>query len=141
MGNVARVLSKAVRFHVFVVFLGSVMVSAVTSAQASGVISGTVTDADNRPLPGVTVTVASADDSQPRSIVTNANGRYEIVDLATSTYTVTAELPGFRAAVKRQRVTGGRREVWLVMEPGEVPETLPRPARPPARIIPLSPQR
>jgi hypothetical protein len=116
------------------------MVSALASAQSSGVISGTVTDADNRPLPGVTVTLVSADDSVRRSIVTNANGRYEIANLATETYTVTAELPGFRAAVKRQRVTGGRREVWLVMEPGELRETLPGPARPPARIIPLSPQ-
>ena len=107
------------RFRVFVVFLGSVMVSAVASAQAPGVI-GTATDADNRPLPGVTVTLASSDDSRPRSIVTNANGRYEIVNLAPGTYSVTAELPGFRPAVKRQRVTGGRREVWLVMEPGEL---------------------
>jgi hypothetical protein len=125
----------------FVMLLGTVIVSAVASAQSSGVISGTVTDADNRPLPGVTVTLAGSDDSLHRSIVTNANGRYEIVNLATDTYTVTAELPGFRAAVKKQRVTGGRREVWLVMETGELPETLPRPARPPARIIPLSPQR
>jgi protocatechuate 3,4-dioxygenase beta subunit len=133
MGNAAAV------FRVFVLFLGSLMVSALASAQSSGVISGTVTDADNRPLPGVTVTLVSADDSVRRSIVTNANGRYEIANLATETYTVTAELPGFRAAVKRQRVTGGRREVWLVMEPGELPETFPGPARPPARIIPVSP--
>ena len=140
MGNAAPVLSNAVR-RVFVVLLGSLMVAAMASAQASGVISGTVTDADNRPLPGVTVTLASSDDSLHRSIVTNANGRYEIVSLAAGTYTITAELVGFRAAVKRQRVTGGRREVWLVMEPGELRETLPGPARPPARIIPLSPQR
>lgn len=141
MGNVPLVLSNAVRFRVFVVFLGSVMVPALASAQAAGVISGTVTDVDNRPLPGVTVTVASSGDSLHRSIVTNANGRYEIVNLATGTYEITAELPGFRAAVKRRHVTGGRREMWLVMEPGELPETLPGPARPPARIVPLSPQR
>jgi protocatechuate 3,4-dioxygenase beta subunit len=141
MDNAVLVLSNAGRFRMFVMFLGSVMVSAIASAQASGVISGTVTDADNRPLPGVTVTLASSDDSLHRSIVTDAKGRYEIATLATGTYTVTAELVGFRAAVKRQRVTGGRREVWLVMEPGEVRETLPRPAHPPARIIPLSSQR
>ena len=103
-------------------------------------LTGTVTDADNRPLPGVTVTLASADDTLHRSIVTNAKGRYEIENLATGTYTVTGELPGFRVAVKRQRVTGDRREVWLVMELGELPETLPGPARPP-RIVPLSSQR
>jgi protocatechuate 3,4-dioxygenase beta subunit len=117
------------------------MLSAVASAQASGVISGTVTDADNRPLPGVTVTLASSDDSLRRSIVTNANGRYEIVDLAAGTYTVTAELVGFRPAAKRQRVTSGRREVWLVMELGELPETLATPARPSARIVPLGQER
>jgi len=72
------------------------MVSAVALAQASGVISGTVTDTDTRPLPGVTVTLASSDDSLGRSIVTNANGRYEIADLATDTYTVTAN---YRASV------------------------------------------
>ena len=136
MSNASLVLSNAVR-RVFLVFLGSVVVSAVVSAQATGVISGTVTDGDNRPLPGVTVTLASSDDSPRRSVVTNANGRYEIADLATGTYTVTAELPAFRDAVKRQRVTSGRREVWLVMEPGEAPETLPAPIRPPVRIIPI----
>src|SRR5262245_43091364 len=124
----------------FLVFFGSLMVSAVAWAQATGVISGTVTDADNRPLPGVTVTLATADASFHRPTVTNANGRYEILNRAIGTYTVTAELPGFRDAVKRQRVTSGRREVWLVMELGEIPETLPLPARPP-RIIPLSSQR
>src|SRR5262245_39926904 len=108
MGNAVFVISSAVRLRVFVVFLGSVLVSAVALAQSSGVISGTVTDPENRPLPGVTVTLASSNGSLNRSIVTNANGRYEIVDLVTGTYTVTAELPGFRSAVKRQRVTDGR---------------------------------
>jgi len=59
------------------------------------VISGTVTDADNRPLPGVTVTVASADDSLRRSIVTNANGRYEIVNLLARI----RSQPNYRASV------------------------------------------
>jgi iron complex outermembrane receptor protein len=140
MGNAASVRSNGVRFRVLVACLGSLMLSAVASAQLSGVISGTVTDADNRPLPGVTVTLASADDSLHRSIVTNAKGRYEIENLATGTYTVTGELPGFRAVVKKQRVTGDRREVWLVMEVGELPEALPGPPRLP-RIVPLSSQR
>ena len=126
--------------RVLAAFLATVVMSAVAAAQPSGVISGTVTDADNRPLPGVTVTLASSDESLHRSIVTNANGRYEIVGLATGTYTVTAELPGFRAEAKKQRVTGGRREVWLMMEPGQPPETHPR-RDPPARIILLSQQR
>jgi hypothetical protein len=100
-------------------------------------ISGTVTDRDNRPLPGVTVTLAPLDDSRRRSTVTNANGRYEIANLGADTYSVTAELAAFRTAITRQRVTTGSREVWLVMEPGELRETVPIPARPPARIVPL----
>jgi hypothetical protein len=137
----AWVPSRAVRFRVLLVFVGSLVVSAAAWAQASGVISGTVTDEDNRPLPGVRVTLTNPDDSQPRSTVTNANGRYEIVNLATGTYVVTAELVGFRDAARRQQVTGGRREVWLVMEPTELRETVPPPAQPPARIVPLSRER
>jgi hypothetical protein len=72
--------------------------------------------------------------------VTDAKGRYEIANLPSGAYRVTAEVPGFRSAMKRQRVADERREVWLVMEPGELPETLPTPAQLP-RIVPLSLQR
>jgi hypothetical protein len=136
----AFVVASGIPFRALLVILGSVMLSAVTWAQASGVISGTVTDEDNRPLPGVTVTLTRADDSRHGSAVTDAKGRYEIVNLAPDTYTVTAEVPGFRPAVKIQRVTSGRREVWVVIVPGDLRETLPLPAQPPARIVPLSTQ-
>ena len=72
--------------------------------------------------------------------LTDAKGRYEVVNLSVGTYTVTAELPAFRSASKKQRVTGERREVWLVMEPTEPPETLPTALRPPVRVVPLSGQ-
>jgi hypothetical protein len=140
MRKKAFMLASGVPFRGFLVLLGSLMLSAVTWAQASGVVSGTVTDEDNRPLPGVTITLTGSDGSRHGSLVTDAKGRYEIVNLAPDTYTVTAEVPGFRAAMKTQRVTSGRREVWVVMTPGELPETLPLPAQPPARIVPLSTQ-
>ena len=119
-------------------FVGSSFIATLAWAHASGVISGTVTDGEDRPLPGVTITVTSPDiESLRRSAVTDVKGRYEIADLGAGTYSVAAALPGFRPAVKTQRVRDGRREVWLEMEPGELRETLPVPALVP-RIVPLS---
>jgi hypothetical protein len=142
MRSSAHVRSNTPRVRALLVLIGSLMIFTLTWAQASGVISGTVTDEDNRPLPGVTITLTSPEIESPRrSTVTDAKGRYEIANLATGRYTVTAELPGFRAAEKRQRVTGSRREVWLLMEPTELRETIPTPAQPPVRIVPLSRQR
>lgn len=138
--NPDRGLLPAVRCGVLLLCLGSLMPLPLAWAQASGAISGTVTDEENRPLPGVTITFSNADDSLRRSIVTDAKGRYEIANLPSGAYRVTAEVPGFRSAMKRQRVADERREVWLVMEPGELPETLPTPAQLP-RIVPLSLQR
>ena len=141
MRGLPHLLSSPVRFRVLLAFIGSLWICPLVWAQASGVISGTVTDAHNRPLPGVRVMLTSPDDLQRHSTVTDAKGRYEVVKLTTGTYTVTAELPGFSSEMKRQRVTGARREVWLVMEATELPETLPAPARPSVRIVPLSVQR
>ena len=138
MRNPAGVLPPAVRCAVLLMCLGSLLGPPPAWAQAPGVISGTVTDEDNRPLPGVTITLSDADGALHRSTVTDAKGRYELANLATGTYTVTAAVPGFGPAVKTQRVTGTRREVWLVMAPAELRETLPMPAQPPGRIVPLS---
>ena len=93
MSGPAHALSNNRRFRVLLVVAGLLSICPLVSAQASGVISGTVTDADNRPLPGVRVTLTSPDDSQRRSTVTDVKGRYEVVNLTTSIYTVTAELP------------------------------------------------
>ena len=66
------------------------------SAQQASGIAGLVRDTSGAVLPGVTVEAASpALIEKVRSVVTDGEGRYNIVDLRPGTYTVTFTLPGF----------------------------------------------
>ena len=63
---------------------------------AQSVIAGLVTDTSGAVLPGVSVEAASpALIEKVRTAVTNADGRYSIVDIRPGTYAVTFTLPGF----------------------------------------------
>ena len=62
----------------------------------SGSIAGVVKDATGGVLPGVTVEASSpALIEKVRSVVSDSEGRYNIVDLRPGTYVVTFTLPGF----------------------------------------------
>ena len=93
-----------------------------SAAAAQSTIAGLVTDTSGAVLPGVTVEAASpALIEKVRTAVTNADGRYNIVDIRPGVYAVTFTLPGFgtqtrrhRGSCERQRpgqwrVEGGRR--------------------------------
>jgi hypothetical protein len=67
----------------------------VAYAQTTGDIDGTVTDTNNAPLPGASVTIASAALQGTRTSVTDAAGRFRFPALPTGNYTVTAALSGF----------------------------------------------
>src|ERR1700751_3456258 len=78
----------------------------VASAQSttSGAIAGTVKDPTGAVLPGVTVEASSpALIEKTRSVVTDAQGNYKIVDLRPGTYTVTFTLEGF-STYKREGI-------------------------------------
>src|SRR5437762_13217791 len=65
-------------------------------AWAQSSITGVVRDTSGAVLPGVTVEAASpALIERVRSTVTDAQGRYRIVDLRPGTYTITFALTGF----------------------------------------------
>jgi hypothetical protein len=66
-------------------------------AQAQSVITGVVKDTSGGVLPGVTVEAASdALIEKTRSVVTDGDGAYRLVDLRPGTYTVTFSLEGFQ---------------------------------------------
>src|SRR5436190_13521792 len=70
----------------------------------TGSIAGVVRDATGAALPGVTVEAASpALIEKVRTVVTDGQGQYKIVDLRPGTYTVTFTLVGFNV-VKREGI-------------------------------------
>jgi hypothetical protein len=70
----------------------------------TGAIAGTVRDASGAVLPGTTAEASSpALIEKVRTVVTDAQGLYRIVDLRPGTYVVTFSLPGF-GTVRREGV-------------------------------------
>ena len=74
----------------------------VASAQSG--IAGLVTDTTGAVLPGVTVEAASPElIEKVRTVVTDSQGRYQVIDLRPGVYSVTFTLVGFNA-VKRDGI-------------------------------------
>ncbi|NOT45951.1 MAG: carboxypeptidase regulatory-like domain-containing protein, partial [Acidobacteria bacterium] len=87
------------RFVVALVWAAVVLAPSLVFAQAS--ITGTVRDTSGGVLPGVTVEAASPVlIEKVRTVVTDGNGRYQIVDLRPGAYTVTFSLPGFNTVLR-----------------------------------------
>src|SRR5438552_13956341 len=85
-----------------VVVLALLGVPAQALAQLS--IAGVVKDASGGVLPGVSVEASSpALIEKTRTVVTDGNGQYQVVNLAPGTYTVTFTLTGF-STVKREGI-------------------------------------
>ncbi len=79
--------------------LWAVVVPATASAQSA--IAGTITDNTGAVMPGVTVEAASPVlIEKVRSVVSDGQGRYTIIDLRPGTYTISYSLPGFTTAVR-----------------------------------------
>ncbi|OLC43444.1 MAG: hypothetical protein AUH43_20735 [Acidobacteria bacterium 13_1_40CM_65_14] len=73
-------------------------------AQAASAIAGVVKDTTGAVLPGVTVEASSpALIERTRSVVSDPQGQYKIVDLRPGTYTVTFSIAGF-STVKREGI-------------------------------------
>ena len=77
----------------------AVLIPAAASAQSS--IAGNVRDASGAVLPGVTVEASSpALIERSRTVVTDDQGRYAIVDLRPGLYKITFTLQGFTTFVR-----------------------------------------
>ena len=101
-------------------------VSAAQATTASG-LAGVARDASGGVLPGVTVEASSpALIEKVKVAVTDADGRYNIIDLRTGTYTVTFSLTGFSLFVREGIVltAGFTAQVNADMRIGSLEETI-----------------
>ena len=88
---------------VVLAWICAVALPATAFAQASG-IAGVVKDSSGAVMPGVTVEASSpALIERVRSVTTDTQGQFKIVDLRPGTYTVTFTLAGF-SPLKREGI-------------------------------------
>jgi Carboxypeptidase regulatory-like domain len=111
----------------FCVVLALAAASLNASAQDfRGAITGRILDSSNARLPGVTVTATNVATNVASSTTTNGEGDYSILFLNPGTYTVTAELSGFKKVSRPgiQVSIGDKLEVSLTLEVGRMEETV-----------------
>ena len=99
----------------------------ILAAQAvTGTILGLITDATGAVMPGTTVTLTNTGTGQVRVVTTDTNGEYTVPSLPTGTYSVKAELSGFKTVTVPDVTLGVDQHyrVNLKLEVGAVEESV-----------------
>lgn len=91
-----------------------------------GRISGTVQDKQGAVVPNTSITVTDTATNLVRTTTTNDGGFYTVTNLPPGTYTILAELKGFKKALRGGNVlvADARLTVDITLEPGELSETV-----------------
>ena len=107
--------------------VGTFAVPSTVYAQAvTGTLLGNVTDSSGAAVPGATVTATEVQTNIARTAVSNETGHYIFSSLKNGTYTVEAELQGFRKIVRQNvRVdVNTTMRVDLTLELGQLTESV-----------------
>ncbi len=110
-----------------VVTLGVLWSFSVASAQVTtGEVTGRIADTQGKIVPGVNVTATNAGTGLVRSVTTNDAGEYTLAQLPPGTYTLSAELTGFRKSVAEslQVNVGSRLTLNFDLEIGNLTEVV-----------------
>jgi len=94
------------RRTVLMALVACAVLPAALAAQSSKpcMIMGVVQDASRTPLSGVTIeAVSDVTGDQPHVISTDSEGKFQLTDLPSGTYTITASIPEYRT-FKREGV-------------------------------------
>ena len=102
----------------------TVDVPSVGAQAPSGEISGVVSDSSGSAVPGARITLVNQATNVVRDVHTNESGLYVIPAISPGTYTLKAELSGFRAVERRdiEVQVGSANRVSITLEVGDVSE-------------------
>ncbi|MBI4474169.1 MAG: carboxypeptidase regulatory-like domain-containing protein, partial [Acidobacteria bacterium] len=100
--------------------------SFVMAQAVSARLEGIVEDPSKAVVPGVTVIATNSATNISYESVTNEVGRYVFVALPPGTYSLTAELPGFKKTTLTDILLqiGDARTVNVVLQPGDLSENI-----------------
>src|SRR5690348_1433747 len=90
--------------HISLFVLAGLLSAYVCAQTGTSSLQGTVTDPKGAVIPGATITLSNPQTGFARTSKTSGQGEYQFFDVPPSTYTVTAEAPGF-ATLKQDYVT------------------------------------
>ncbi|MCM3878517.1 MAG: carboxypeptidase-like regulatory domain-containing protein [Vicinamibacterales bacterium] len=97
-----------------------------SAQETRGTISGTVLDDQGTVVPGATITVVNVDTNVSNVLTSNVSGYYEASLLLPGNYRVTAELQGFKTAVRSGIIlsVGQQVDVKMSLSIGAISETV-----------------
>src|SRR3954451_14798604 len=101
------------------VVLSLFVAAAIAFGQDRGTISGTVSDNSGAIVPGAKITVLNPETGFTQNMISNADGTYSFLYLASGKYNINAEKPGFKKAeiadVLVQVSTTSRADIHLLV--------------------------
>ena len=113
-------------FYALSLFVASALLAATVSAQGDSSLWGSITDATNAAVPGVTVLIRNLETGTERSLLTDESGRFNAAALPVGRYEITASKADFQTAYRTSvtLVVGQRAEVDFQLRVGEVHQTV-----------------
>src|SRR5947207_1994420 len=99
-----RVASRNLQGSLVALALGALLIlipSAAAAQAVTGTLLGNITDSSGGTVPGATVTATDVDKNISRTAVSNESGYYIFSSLPNGTYTVDAELQGFKKMARQ----------------------------------------
>lgn len=99
MGSHTRSLEIRTRAFCLITALALISSPCLLAQATEGSILGTVADPSGSVVTGASIKVTSVQTNFVRSTVTNSNGEYVVPNLPLGSYTVSAEMPGFKKSV------------------------------------------